>query len=197
MDTGSGKTLIAVERIRTELLRSSVKKATNNAFHRCSFTRFELTPSSQIWFLSPGVTLTYQQADALRRGLSGAYIIKALTGNEKVDTWKDQKTWTDALLGVNVVVCTYQVLLDALMHGFVKLTEISMLVFDEAHHCSKKHAANKIMQGFYHVQKREDSSKALPAVLGLSASPVTRKGAKGLQSVPTGKLQAWRLLTHE
>lgn len=138
-----------------------------------------------MWFLSPNVALTYQQAKVIRRGLGDAYIVKALTGNDKVDTWKSQKVWTDALLNVNVVVCTYQVLLDALIHGFVSLAGVSLLVFDEAHHCNGKAAANGIMQRFYHVQKLEhgtaSSSTDLPVILGLSASPVTRQGAKGLQ----------------
>lgn len=98
MDTGSGKTLIAVERIRAEILRGDGSKI--------------------VWFIAPAVALTYQQSEVIRRGLGDACIVRALTGQEKVDTWKDQKTWDDALRGVNVVVCTYAVLLDCLTHGF-------------------------------------------------------------------------------
>jgi ERCC4-related helicase len=161
MDTGSGKTLIAVERIRAELLRGESDKT--------------------VWFITPAVALTYQQSDVIRRGLGDACKILALTGQEKVETWKNQRTWDDALHGVDVLVATYQVLADCLTHGFVKLYNISLLVVDEAHHCQKNEAPNRIMQNFYHVQKKERPDLCLPAILGLTASPVISQGIGSLR----------------
>ena len=88
--------------------------------------------------------------------------------------------WDDALRNINIVVCTHQVLLDALIHGFVQMDKIALLVFDEAHHCVRGHPANKIMQNFYHV-KRQERQGELPKILGLTASPVVRKKGGGLQ----------------
>jgi ERCC4-related helicase len=156
MDTGSGKTLIAVERVRAELLRGANGK--------------------KVWFITPAVVLTYQQCEVIRRGLGDACEVRALTGQDKVETWKNQKTWDDALDGVDVVVCTYQVLADCLTHGFVRLCNISLLVIDEAHHCQKNEAPNRIMQNFYHVQKKERPDLSLPAILGLTASPIISEG---------------------
>lgn len=88
--------------------------------------------------------------------------------------------WDDALRNINIVVCTHQVLLDALIHGFVQLHKIALLVFDEAHHCVRSHPANKIMQNFYHASRYERQEK-LPSILGLTASPVVRRKGEGLQ----------------
>ena len=54
----------------------------------------------------------------------------------------------------------------------VKLQQMCLLVFDEAHHCTKKHPANQIMDGFYRHLLHLGLRKELPAILGLSASPV-------------------------
>ena len=88
--------------------------------------------------------------------------------------------WDDALRNINIVVCTHQVLLDALIYGFVQMDKIALLVFDEAHHCVRGHPANKIMQNFYHAKKQERHGE-LPNILGLTASPVVRKKGEGLQ----------------
>jgi len=162
MDTGSGKTLIAVDRIRHELLRNSHGTAQKIA-----------------WFMVPSVSLAFQQLDVLQKGLGESVVVRLLTGSASVDTWSSQQIWDDVLSGVNVMVCTYQIYADALRHGFVKLSDASLHVFDEAHHCNGNEAPNRIMQDFYHVQKKENST-TLPAILGLSASPVIRHGSGDL-----------------
>jgi hypothetical protein len=40
-----------------------------------------------------------------------------------------------------------------------------------AHHCTKDHVANKIMQVFYHKQHQQGVYN-LPKILGLTASPI-------------------------
>jgi dsRNA-specific ribonuclease/ERCC4-related helicase len=71
------------------------------------------------------------------------------------------------------VISTPQILLDALGHAFVKLREISLLVFDEAHHACGNDPSNRIMRDFYHPFKTTSSS-GLPHVLGLTASPMNK-----------------------
>lgn len=88
--------------------------------------------------------------------------------------------WDDVLRNINIVVCTHQVLLDALIHGFVQMDKIALLVFDEAYHCMRGHPAGKIMQNFYHA-KRQERQGELPNILGLTASPMARKKGGGLQ----------------
>jgi ERCC4-related helicase len=54
---------------------------------------------------------------------------------------------------MKIIVSTYGVLYDALCHGFVATRKLALCVFDEAHHCTKKHASNMIMQQFYKPAK--------------------------------------------
>jgi len=48
-----------------------------------------------------------------------------------MDRWKDQRIWDAVLEDVEVVVSTHAVLADALSHGFVKLTRLALIIFDE------------------------------------------------------------------
>ncbi|KAG6013396.1 hypothetical protein E4U54_006810 [Claviceps lovelessii] len=147
MDTGSGKTHVAVLRIKAELERSS--------------------PDKIIWFLAPTVALCSQQFDVIRLQLP-AMSMKLLTGQENVETWS-ASTWRTVLLNVRIVVSTYQVLLDTLCHSFIKMDRISLIVFDEAHNCCGKHPGSKIMTDFYHRNK--EMELPVPFILGITATP--------------------------
>lgn len=56
---------------------------------------------------------------------------RSFTGNDNIDHWKSKEIWNAAFSGVRVAVSTFQVLFDALSHGFVGINSISLLVFDE------------------------------------------------------------------
>ncbi|OAP55833.1 hypothetical protein AYL99_09985 [Fonsecaea erecta] len=162
MDTGSGKTQIAILRIQEELERCSQDKL--------------------VWFLAPTVALCTQQYEVMLSQLPAARI-KLLLGADNVDRWSEQRIWDAALRGVRIVVSTHAVLLDALAHGFVQMTRLALLVFDEAHHCRKKHPANRIMEDFYHPQKQRSGPDSVPHILGLTASPIVKSNSKELESV--------------
>lgn len=132
MDTGSGKTHVAIFRILAELERSH--------------------SSNLVWFMSPSIALSEQQYNVLSEHLSG-YLIKTLLGRDGVDKWSDQGLWDAFLTNVRVVVGTPAVLEQALTHGFVHMSRLSLLVFDEAHRCIKGGPMNGIMANFYHVAK--------------------------------------------
>ncbi len=88
----------------------------------------ETSPCEKIvWFLVPTQTLCSQQFDFLTSQIPavGAAQFKAY------DNWSDQKLWDGMLHDVRIVVSTYQVLLDALCHAFVKLASLALIVFDE------------------------------------------------------------------
>lgn len=57
--------------------------------------------------------------------------IKTLVGADGVETWSDVRIWDDYLKNVRIVVSTYQVLLDAVNHAFVRMDRLSLIVFDE------------------------------------------------------------------
>ncbi|KAI1173067.1 RNase3 domain-containing protein [Nemania sp. FL0916] len=158
MDTGSGKTHVAVLRIQAELNKDSDKIA---------------------WFLAPTLALCEQQYRVLKSQL-GAPQIKLLSGADNVDTWSDNRIWNDYLRDVRVVVSPYQILLDAITHAFVHIGRLGLIVFDEAHNCVGKHPGSKIMER-YRVQKC--NGLACPAILGLTASPIMRSNLDGIEKI--------------
>ncbi|RHZ55743.1 putative RNA helicase/RNAse III [Aspergillus thermomutatus] len=162
MDTGSGKTHIAVLRIKAEL---------------------DICPSDKlVWFLAPTVALCIQQHEVIASNLP-AVRTRTLTGLDKVELWTEQSIWDAVLDGYRVVVSTHAVLADALSHGFVKMSRLALIIFDEAHHCTRKHAANKIMQDFYHPTLTRFGTGAVPRIMGLTASPVVRSNRQELLTV--------------
>ena len=60
-----------------------------------------------------------------------------------------------------------------LLHGFVKMEELTMIIFDECHHADQEHLYNLIMRDFFY-HKFDDSNNRLkrPHILGLTASPI-------------------------
>lgn len=161
MDTGSGKTHIAILRIRSYL---------------------ESGEGKLCWLLVPSVPLGNQQFDVIRSSLPPMNI-QFLSGSDNVDKWKTQEIWNRILkLQENVstiVVSTHQILLDALTHGFVGIDRIGLLIFDEAHHCVGNHPANRIMQDFYHPNLH----RQVPSILGLTASPIVKSNPRQLQVI--------------
>ncbi|KAJ5719716.1 hypothetical protein N7493_007294, partial [Penicillium malachiteum] len=76
-----------------------------------------------IWFLFPTVALCDQQTEVLRSHLPSSRP-RSFTGRDQVDRWEEKAVWDSALAGGPV-------LLDALTHGFMKMHQLSLLVFDE------------------------------------------------------------------
>ncbi|KAL1901406.1 Dicer-like protein 2 [Sporothrix stenoceras] len=110
MDTGTGKTRIAILRIRAELERSPAPKI--------------------VWFLAPTVPLCYQQFYSISSQIQCVQG-RIIAGDADIKAWSTQAIWDAALLNIRFVVATHQVLLEALMHGFVTMDSIPLLVFDE------------------------------------------------------------------
>lgn len=155
-----------------------------------------LTQKQRVWFLAPTVALCEQQHKYIESRLPNASPI-LLVGSSNLDYWSEQSIWDAALHNHRIVISTHAILLDAMQHGFVQLSSLALLVFDEgkvlmmsnlteltlvqAHHCNGKHAANSIMQQFYHNQKRDKGLNGVPHILGLSASPVRGSNIQEIQ----------------
>ncbi|KAH8825378.1 hypothetical protein DL96DRAFT_1612994 [Flagelloscypha sp. PMI_526] len=166
LDTGSGKTFIAILRMMLE---------SQNEPHKLS------------WFLSPTVTLVQQQFAVIQSSVSVK--VGVISGAQEPDQWTDEKLWQRVLSSHRIIVSTPQVLLDALRNGHMQLgRDISLLVFDEAHHAVAKHPYNLIMQEHYTMLTPRSSTSAptvpsvvspgvqvdmiRPMVMGLTASPI-------------------------
>lgn len=150
--------------------------------------------------MAPTVALCTQQYELLVSEIPSVKV-QLLTGQDNVDRWTQQSEWDAVLRDVRVVVSTYAILADALTHGFVRMVQLSLLVFDEgdpysavkspvldsvltpetAHHCMRRHPANKIMQNHYHPNRRPENPVPLPRILGLTASPIVRSNIKELR----------------
>ncbi|OOF91730.1 hypothetical protein ASPCADRAFT_518163 [Aspergillus carbonarius ITEM 5010] len=150
MPTGTGKTEIAIQRIQNDVYKGDPEKFT--------------------WLLCPTVVLCEQHTHTIKNRFPSMWC-KGLTSKDGVDHWSEKAIWEKALSGIKIAVSTYQVLYDALSHGFVKMSQLSLLIFDEAHHCTKDHVAKRIMQRFYHEQRLKGDQN-LPKILGLTASPI-------------------------
>ena len=110
MDTGSGKTHIAILRMMAEL-------------DRCP-------PDKLIWFLTPSVALCEQQFRTIKTQMP-AVRCKMLTGADGVEYWSEKRIWNTVLNGVQIMTSTPAILADALSHGFVTVNMLALLVLDE------------------------------------------------------------------
>ncbi|PBL04406.1 P-loop containing nucleoside triphosphate hydrolase protein [Armillaria gallica] len=155
MDTGSGKTHIAVLRLKIEVERE---------------------PRKISWFLVPTVALSEQQCRVIRAALPVS--VGLISGSLEPNQWKDASLWRKVIETHRIVVSTPQVLLDALRHSYIQMgRDIGLMIFDEAHHTIDKAPYNMIMKEFYFgLLPRDtpnlDSRYARPMILGLTASPI-------------------------
>ncbi|XP_020230787.1 endoribonuclease Dicer homolog 2 isoform X2 [Cajanus cajan] len=153
LETGSGKTLIAIMLLR-------------------SYAHHLRKPSPFIAvFLVPQVVLVSQQAEAVKMHTNlkvGMY-----WGDMGVDYW-DAATWKQETEKYEVLVMTPAILLNCLRHSFFKLNMIKVLIMDECHHARGKHPYACIMTEFYHHQLNSGISE-LPRIFGMTASPIKSK----------------------
>ncbi|KAF7176654.1 hypothetical protein CNMCM7691_003306 [Aspergillus felis] len=156
LDTGSGKTLIAVLLLRHTIMYELDNRA-NGKPHRVSF------------FLVDSVTLAYQQAAVLRNNIDQN--VAHFFGAMGTDLW-DKRTWDEHLQQNMVIVCTAEILNQCLLNSYVKMDQINLLIFDEAHHAKKDHPYARIIRDSYF--KAQPSQR--PRVFGMTASPIDTKG---------------------
>ena len=156
LDTGSGKTLIAVLLIRWMIDQELEARAAGR--------KPKIT-----FFLVASVTLVFQQYAVLDANLD--HKIAQLYGAMNVDTWS-KAVWEQHFTENRVIVCTADILLHCLARSFITIPQINLLVFDEAHHTKKNHAYARIIKDFYLA---EPALNARPRIFGMTASPVDSK----------------------
>ncbi|OAA62582.1 Ribonuclease III [Niveomyces insectorum RCEF 264] len=155
LDTGSGKTLVAALLLRhtidTELGDRALEKP-----HRVSF------------FLVDKVALVFQQHAVLACNLSQS--VARFSGDKSDLRWSSKEFW-DATFEANmVIVCTADILLKCFHHSYIRMDQINLLIFDEAHHTKKNHPYARIMKDFYAPQA-QTNPRSLPKIFGMTASP--------------------------
>ncbi|KAK3943840.1 hypothetical protein QBC46DRAFT_351128 [Diplogelasinospora grovesii] len=169
LDTGSGKTLIAAL-----LLRWTIQNELED--------RAQGQPKRISFFLVDKVALVFQQHAVLVCNLD--YPVEKLCG-EMIDAVSSREFWKKTFEENMAIVCTAEILASCLHHSFIRMEQINLLVFDEAHHTKKNHPYARIIKEFY-INPKEGEKR--PRILGMTASPVDaqidpRKAAAELETL--------------
>ncbi|XP_054779849.1 endoribonuclease Dicer homolog 3b-like [Prosopis cineraria] len=149
LDTGAGKTMIAVMLIR------QIAHSTKSTHQK-----------KLIVFLAPTVHLVNQQFGVIKSYTNLA--VEEYHGAKGIDDW-NLNGWEKGIEVQDVMVMTPQILLDGLRKEFFKMETVSLLVIDECYRASGNHPCVKIMKEFYHT------SSDKPKIFGMTASPVIGK----------------------
>ncbi|XP_057957753.1 endoribonuclease Dicer homolog 3a [Malania oleifera] len=154
LDTGAGKTMVAVMLIRD--IGQTIKSASDKKI---------------IIFLAPTVHLVNQQYELIK--LHTSLQVGEYFGAMGVDEW-NLTCWEKEINEHDVMVMTPQILLDALRKAFLSLEMVCLMILDECHRTTGNHPYSKIMKEFYHKSRNK------PKVFGMTASPVIRKGVSSV-----------------
>ncbi|KAK7303573.1 hypothetical protein RJT34_14482 [Clitoria ternatea] len=174
LETGSGKTLIAIMLLR-------------------SYAHYLRKPSPFIAvFLVPTVVLVRQQAEVLR--MHTDLKVGMYWGAMGVDHWQGA-IWEQEIDKYEVLVMTPAILLRCLRHAFFELKMIKVLIMDECHHARGKDSYACIMTEFYHPQLKSGISDSdLPRIFGMTASPIKSKGGNSESTLSQGIQELMDLL---
>ncbi|KAG5574723.1 hypothetical protein H5410_054857 [Solanum commersonii] len=160
LETGSGKTLIAIMLLR-------------------SYAYLLRKPSPYIAvFLVPTVVLVTQQGDALM--MHTDLKVGKYCGGMGVDYW-NAATWQQQVDNHEVLVMIPAILHAALRHSFLQMDMIKVIIFDECHNARGKHPYASIMMEFYHHQLTRENAQ-LPRIFGMTASPIKSKASSTADS---------------
>ncbi|WOL09052.1 endoribonuclease [Canna indica] len=151
LDTGSGKTMIAVM-----LIKHFGKELNNGGDQR-----------RLIVFLAPTVPLVTQQYEEIKNHTDLS--VQYYCGAKGVDEWSIA-CWQKEASNYQVMVMTPQVFLDAMRKAFLNLQMVRLMVLDECHHACGNHPYSRLMKEFYH------KCMLKPRIFGMTASPLIRKG---------------------
>lgn len=172
LDTGSGKTLIAVLLLQW-IIDNELESRAAGKHPRISF------------FLVASVNLVYQQYSVLDVNLD--HKIARLSGADNKSS-NSKLEWQNLMSENKVIVCTAEILFQNLSRGYINMKQINLLVFDEAHHTKKNHSyaryaysvfwqqtpliLGRIVKDFYIA---EPDRAARPRIFGMTASPIDAK----------------------
>ncbi|XP_020585033.1 endoribonuclease Dicer homolog 3a isoform X2 [Phalaenopsis equestris] len=150
LDTGAGKTMIAVMMIKEIGKELRMKE-----------------DRGLIVFLAPTVHLVTQQYEVIK--VHTDLKVADYYGEKRIDQW-DEKNWEKETSTYQVMVMTPQILLDSLRRAFLSMSVVRLLIFDECHRATGNHPYTRIMKEFYH------KSPERPTIFGMTASPIIGKG---------------------
>lgn len=165
---GSGKTLIAAL-----LIEHTINQELED--------RTQGKPRRLCFFLVDKVALAFQQHAVLECNLPHPV---AVFSGQRVPWSKE--FWEKELEKHEVIVCTAEILNQCLHHAYIRIDQINLLIFDEAHHTKKNHPFARIIKDYYLDGKFQ--GLRVPRIFGMTASPVdaiidVRKAATELEGM--------------
>ncbi|CAI0401304.1 unnamed protein product [Linum tenue] len=142
LDTGAGKTMIAVMLIR------HIGQSIKSSGHR-----------KLIVFLAPTVHLANQQCEVIKD--QTGFEVEVYYGAKGVDEW-NLTQWQKEIDERDVLVMTPQILLDALRKAFLNMELIALMIIDECHRATGNHPYSKIMK-IYSIKNRAEMEEYVPS----------------------------------
>lgn len=135
------------------------------------------------FFLVDKVALAFQQHAVLECNLPHSAAV--FSGQSVKESWT-LEFWTAQFAKHEVIVCTAEILSQCLSRAFVRIDQINLLIFDEAHHTKKNHPYSRIIKDHYAPGK--ELGLRTPRIFGMTASPVdaiidVRKAALELEGL--------------
>ena len=165
LETGRGKTFISIMLMADLLgIKLPVFEKPNN-----------INKNTKIIFLVCDTALIEQQKNTIALNLN--IEVGTIQGKKNKKAKNDLSTFRKMWESFNIFVAIPTILYKLLSKGFLKISEINMIVFDECHHANADHPYNKIMNEFYFFYKKHPNKKdfkdiTLPIIIGLTASPL-------------------------
>ncbi|KAK5132305.1 hypothetical protein LTR08_009213 [Meristemomyces frigidus] len=158
LDTGSGKTLIAVLLLRWTIDQELERRAAGGE-------------PKIAFFLVASVTLVFQQFAVLETNID--HKVARVCGADNCDNWNKAK-WATLFSDNKIIVATAEILHQCLSHSYITMKQINLLVFDEAHHAKGDHPYARIIKDFYLSESASDKADR-PRIFGMTASPIDAK----------------------
>lgn len=93
----------------------------------------------------------------------------AFSGDSVRSLW-NKSFWEQQFAKHEVIVCTAEILNKCLQSAYIRIEQINLLIFDEAHHTKKNHPYARIIKDYYAAH--EGTATRLPRIFGMTASPV-------------------------
>ena len=168
METGKGKTIISIMLIANflgiDINKDEIPK---------------LDKKKKIIFFVCDTALVDQQKNRISSILNVE--VGTIQGKKDKKSKNDYDYFKKKWESLNIFVAIPSIIYKILSCGFIKIFDISMIIFDECHHTADDHPYNKIMTEFYFFYKKVPkiaTKYIFPRIYGLTASPI-KTGIKG------------------
>ncbi|GMR41734.1 hypothetical protein PMAYCL1PPCAC_11929, partial [Pristionchus mayeri] len=154
LGTGAGKTFIAVLLIKEFTVQLRLPLAENG---------------KRAFFVVDKVALVEQQAEHIE--VHTALAVGRTHGTLNTQMWESKANYDEFIQAHHVIVLTAQVLYDIIVSGYMSISSIALMIFDECHHAlGGNHPYRKIMDRYF-----EEDKEKRPRILGLTASLINDK----------------------